>query len=75
MVALVKVLQRVERFIIRFWYDQRAATTMEYALLLALVALAVIAVLGSLGGAIEGKIQEVINKLKGVGSDGEGVGQ
>lgn len=55
----------VEAFIGRLWYDERAATTMEYALLLALVALAVIVALTGLGKTLQAKLEEITDRLRG----------
>jgi len=37
----------------------------EYGLILALIVLAVLAVFTSLGSAIQGKVQEVVNRING----------
>lgn len=46
--------------------DRAGTTVSEYALVLALVSVAVIVVLTNLGGALEEKISEVITKIQGV---------
>jgi Flp pilus assembly pilin Flp len=46
--------------------DRAGTTVSEYALVLALVSVAVIVVLTNLGGALETKIQAVIDKLEAV---------
>lgn len=52
--------------IARVLRNDHGATVSEYALVLALVSVAVIVVLGNLGGALESKIQAVIDKLQEV---------
>ncbi len=52
--------------IARVLRNDHGATVSEYALVLALVSVAVIVVLGNLGGALESKIQAVIDKLQDV---------
>ncbi len=44
---------------------QRGATTAEYALLLALVVITLIGTLSALGGALNSKLQGIINNLNG----------
>ncbi|HHW19069.1 MAG TPA: Flp family type IVb pilin [Firmicutes bacterium] len=44
--------------------DQKGATVAEYALLLALVVIALIGVLGELGTALQGKIRAIIDQIK-----------
>ncbi len=44
---------------------QRGATTAEYALLLALVVITLIGTLTTLGGALNAKLQTIINNLNG----------
>lgn len=46
--------------------DQKGAAMIEYALLAALIALAAIAVLTTLGGGIAAVFQTVLDKLSGI---------
>lgn len=48
-----------------WWAGQRGATTAEYALLLALVVITLIGTLTTLGGALNAKLQSIINNLNG----------
>ena len=44
--------------------SNRGATTAEYALILALIVIALMGTLGELRDAVAGKLQEVINELR-----------
>jgi len=49
-----------------FFKEERGATIAEYAILLAVVVVALIAVLGRLTGALEAKLEQIINGIKDV---------
>nr|MBO2508536.1 Flp family type IVb pilin [Bacillota bacterium] len=49
--------------------SQRGATTAEYALVLALVAIALIGVLGQLGQALDMRLDEIIDQISGAGKE------
>jgi pilus assembly protein Flp/PilA len=48
----------------RLWKDEEGATAIEYGLLAALIAVAIIAVVGTLGGTIRDTFQEVQTELE-----------
>lgn len=48
----------------RFLKDESGATAIEYGLIASLVAIAIIAVLGTLGTELSTKFQEVVDELK-----------
>jgi pilus assembly protein Flp/PilA len=48
-----------------FWHDDSGATAIEYGLIAALVAVAIIAVLGALGGSLQDIFQTVSTELDG----------
>lgn len=47
----------------RFWRDERAAGLIEYGLLSALIAVALVAILGDVADALETLFQSVIDQL------------
>ncbi len=60
----------------RLWKDEEGATAIEYGLLAALIAVAIIAVVGTLGGTIRDTFQNVQDELAAAeeGQGGEGGG-
>jgi Flp pilus assembly pilin Flp len=68
MKALVSGLALRERLVSRLKEisnDEAGATVAEYALVLVLVTVAVIGVLGELGGTLRTKILQIVNQLGG----------
>ncbi|MDI6893432.1 MAG: hypothetical protein AB1503_02670 [Bacillota bacterium] len=60
------VIQKIHRALWRFagfLAPSTAATTAEYALILALIVIALMTTLGQLRDAVAGKLQEVIQEL------------
>ena len=58
----------------RFLKDESGATAIEYGLIAALIAVAIIGGAGALGTNINGKFQEVADSVGAVEGDGEGSG-
>lgn len=58
----------------RFMRDESGATMVEYAVLVALIAVAVIATVVLLGERIDAAFQSVITELDAAGAGGEGEG-
>ncbi|MFW5867453.1 MAG: Flp family type IVb pilin [Armatimonadota bacterium] len=54
----------------RFWYDEDATTSLEYALMLAFVALSAIAGFQALGGAVGDGVDTGARDVRSVGSSG-----
>lgn len=54
---------RLKRRINKLFNNEEGATIAEYAILLAVVVVSLIAILGRLGGALEGKIETIINQI------------
>lgn len=48
----------------QFWNDEDGATAIEYGLIAGLVAVAIIGVLGLLGGSLKGLFQKVTDELE-----------
>ncbi|HZP26258.1 MAG TPA: Flp family type IVb pilin [Dehalococcoidia bacterium] len=57
-----RVIQSVARALIR---DERGQGLLEYALILLLIAVALVAVLGVMGGQISGSILDTAGKIPG----------
>jgi pilus assembly protein Flp/PilA len=53
----------------RLWKDEEGATAIEYGLLAALIAVAIIAVVGTLGGTIRDTFQNVQDELAAAEED------
>jgi pilus assembly protein Flp/PilA len=49
----------------RLLYEESGQGMVEYGLIIALVAIALIAVLGALGGGLKGKFNEIVSQLGG----------
>ena len=49
----------------RLLYEESGQGMVEYGLIIALVAIALIAVLGALGGGLKGKFNEIVSELGG----------
>jgi pilus assembly protein Flp/PilA len=54
----------------RLWQDESGQGMVEYGLIIALVAVAVIAVLGTMGDEIGNFFQQVVDGLKGTPAEG-----
>ncbi|MDX9998023.1 MAG: Flp family type IVb pilin [Phenylobacterium sp.] len=54
----------MSKFVSRFVKDESGATAIEYGLIAALIAVVLIGVLGALGGSLNGKFQEIADKLE-----------
>jgi pilus assembly protein Flp/PilA len=54
----------MKRFLLRFWTDESGATAIEYGLIAAGIALAIIAVVNGLGTNLNTKFTSVNNSLK-----------
>jgi pilus assembly protein Flp/PilA len=57
-------LRRARRFLAALWHDRRAATAVEYGLILALIVLALMAALVSLGGQSQMTWGNIHDKVK-----------
>jgi len=53
-------------YLIRFLKSERAATAVEYALMVALIALAIIAAVTALGGQLSTLFNRIVTTLSGV---------
>lgn len=53
----------MKRWLTRFWGDESGLELSEYAVMLALIALAVIAIVGVLGSTIASKFEQLNTKL------------
>lgn len=49
----------------RFWNDESGATAIEYALIAALIALAIMVGAGQLGNALNSKFRNIASKVNG----------
>lgn len=56
----------------RLWNDESGQGMVEYGLIIALVAVAVIVVLGTMGEEIGGFFQKIVDGLKGTPEEGGG---
>lgn len=52
------------RRLIKFWYDQSAATAIEYGLIAAGISVAIIAVVNTLGSQLNSTFSNVSSQLK-----------
>lgn len=50
----------------RFWNDEEGATAIEYGLIAGLIAVALVTVLGTLGGQLEAAFQAISDALPAV---------
>ncbi len=55
------------KFIQRFWNDEEGATAIEYGLIAGLVAVAIVAVLGTLGGQLQTAFTRISTALTDAG--------
>ncbi|MGB9359091.1 MAG: Flp family type IVb pilin [Acidimicrobiia bacterium] len=62
------------KFARRLWKDEEGATAIEYGLLAALVAVALITVLGTMSGELEATFENVQTSLEGANAGGGGGG-
>jgi pilus assembly protein Flp/PilA len=62
-----KESEQMSKFVSRFVKDESGATAIEYGLIAALIAVVLIGVLGTLGGNLNGKFQEIADGLNGGG--------
>jgi pilus assembly protein Flp/PilA len=56
--------QEMKRKLKQFWSDDSGATAIEYGLIAAGISLAIIAVVNSLGGTVNGKFDSINTSLK-----------
>ena len=54
----------MKRHVVKFWADESGATAIEYGLIAAGIALAIIAAVNTLGGSLSGKFTDVNTSLK-----------
>jgi pilus assembly protein Flp/PilA len=54
----------VKKIIAKFWADQSGATAIEYGLIAAGIALAIITVVNGLGSTLQGKFTSINTSLK-----------
>ena len=55
-----KLIEKITYFL---FYNEKGATAVEYALIVALIAVAIIAAVMALGGGIKGTFQAITDKL------------
>ncbi|WP_459614885.1 Flp family type IVb pilin [Bordetella sp. 2513F-2] len=53
----------------QFWNDEDGATAIEYGLIAGLIAVAIVTVLGTLGGQLDGLFQTISDALPAAGGD------
>ena len=58
-----KLIEKITYFL---FYNEKGATAVEYALIVALIAVAIIAAVMALGGGIKGTFETITEKLGGV---------
>ncbi|GAH69478.1 unnamed protein product, partial [marine sediment metagenome] len=56
------------------WRDEDALTTIEYCLLLALLALGGVVAFGGLGSTVSSGVNAAVNTIEEAGSNGSGMG-
>jgi pilus assembly protein Flp/PilA len=56
--------KRMKKLALKFWSDESGATAIEYGLIAAGIALAIITAVNSLGTGLNGVFQSVNNSLK-----------
>lgn len=54
-----------------FWQDEEGATAIEYGLIAALIAVAIIVAFGALGEGLKGLFDDIVARFGGVNSAGE----
>ena len=54
-------------FIKNFWNDEEGATAIEYGLIAGLIAVAIVTVVGTLGGQLEGAFTKISDALTSAG--------
>ena len=59
-----KLIEKITYFLIR---KEKGATAVEYALIVALIAVAIIAAVAALGGGITGAFQKITTAVNGAG--------
>jgi pilus assembly protein Flp/PilA len=62
--AVLRTGGTVKKLIAKFWADQSGATAIEYGLIAAGIALAIIAVVNGLGSTLQGKFTTINSSLK-----------
>jgi len=60
-----KLIEKITYFL---FYKEKGATAVEYALIVALIAVAIIGAVFALGGGIKGTFETITEKLGGVGA-------
>ena len=55
----------MSKFVTRFLKDESGATAIEYGLIAALIAAVLATILGTLGTALEGKFEDIQDKVNG----------
>jgi pilus assembly protein Flp/PilA len=60
-----KLIEKITYFFIS---NEKGATAVEYALIVALIAVAIIAALAALGGGITGAFQRITSAVNGAGT-------
>ncbi|MCD0417134.1 Flp family type IVb pilin [Rubrivivax sp. JA1024] len=58
----------------KFWKDETGATAIEYGLIAAGIALAIITIVQTIGGTLNSKFTELSGKLTGATAGGGGAG-
>jgi len=59
---LKKLIEKITYFL---FYREKGATAVEYALIVALIAVAIIAALAALGGGIQGAFERITTAVNG----------
>ncbi len=55
----------MKEHLIQFWNDEEGATAVEYALIAGLMAVAIIAAIGSFSGGLQTLFEELADKIHG----------
>ena len=60
-----KLIEKITYFL---FYKEKGATAVEYALIVALIAVAIIAAVAALGGGITGAFEKITTAVNGAGT-------
>lgn len=58
------------QFVKKFWQEEEAVTAIEYGLIAALIAVAIIAAVTGVGGGLKNVFTTICNKLNGIAGVG-----
>ncbi|ABI57506.1 Flp family type IVb pilin [Alkalilimnicola ehrlichii MLHE-1] len=61
----------MKKFLLKLWKDEEGASAIEYALIAAMVAVALVAFVGPVRDAITGIFNDILNALTGANGNGD----